>query len=85
MSKGKRKRNRRKERKRIKFKSKSLKVYGINAAGLLSKMESFENVLKEVSPSIFCIQETKARRCNQIRTESSKNSTGRLKVAEVSV
>ena len=40
-SKGKRKRNRRKERKRIKFKSKSLKVYGINAAGLSSKLESF--------------------------------------------
>ena len=40
-------------------KQKSLKVYGINSAGLMNKLDSFENVLQEMKPLIFCIQETK--------------------------
>ena len=49
-----------------------IKVYGINSAGLMNKLDSFENVLQEVKPSIFCIQETKLKRSNQIKTKSSQ-------------
>ena len=40
-----------------------------------SKFESFENLLKNENPSIFCLQETKMKRINQIQTESSKHFT----------
>ena len=56
-------------------KQESLKVYGINSAGLMNKLDSFENVLQEVKPSIFCIQETKLKRPNQIKTKSSQSFT----------
>ena len=46
---------------------------GVNAAGIMSKIESFENFLNTQVPTIFCVQETKLKRPNQIRTKSSKN------------
>ena len=63
------KRNRRKERK-----NKDLKVIGINCAGLLSKLRSFEKLLEDENPTVFCLQETKIRKPNQI-TQSCKNFT----------
>ena len=36
------------------------------------QLESFENSLLNKEPSIFCLQETKVKRPNQIKTESSK-------------
>ena len=57
--KNKTKNNRRKERKVSKRKDKRLKVIGVNAAGLMSKLDSFEKLLSDEKPSIFCIQETK--------------------------
>ena len=60
LNKSKEKRHKRQERNTDK--QKSLKIYGINSARLSSKLESFENVLKEVNPSIFCIQETQMKR-----------------------
>ena len=71
-SKSKEKRNRRKERKRNVLKDKNLKIFGLNCAGILNKLESFENLLLSKEPSIFCLQETKVKRPNQIKTESSK-------------
>ena len=65
-NKSKNKRNRRKERIRNKIKTKSLKMVGINSAGLLSKLESFENLLVDEVPSIFSLQETKLSKPNQI-------------------
>ena len=67
--------NRRKERKVNKRKEKILKVIGVNAAGLMSKIDSFEKLLSDEQPSIFCIQETKNKKSNKIRTESSKSFT----------
>ena len=32
---------------------------GVNAAGLQSKMTSFKNVLEDLKPSLFFVQETK--------------------------
>ena len=52
-----------------------MKIVGINAAGLLNKLESFENLLFKENPSIFCLQETKSKRPNQIKNSSVKNYT----------
>ena len=53
----------------------TLKVIGVNAAGLLSEMHSFEQLLKEENPSVFCLQEMKLKKVHQIKTDSSKNYT----------
>ena len=54
-NKSKEKRNRRRERKRNKVIEKCLKIVGNNAAGLLSKLESFEKLLVDKEPSVFCL------------------------------
>ena len=46
---------------------------GVNAAGLLCKLESFEALLQVERPSVFCVQETKVRKKNMIKTESTRN------------
>ena len=69
------KKNRRKERKRDLTKNKNIQILGLNCAGILNKLESFEDILLNKQPSIFCLQETKVKRPNQIKTESSKNFT----------
>ena len=53
----------------------SLKIVGVNAAGLLNKLDSFEKLLKDEIPSVFCIQETKAKKANQIKTDTAKQYT----------
>ena len=58
-NKSKQKRNRRKEKKKKKDKESSLKIIGINCAGLMSKIESFKKLLRDKEPSVFCLQETK--------------------------
>ena len=74
-NKSKRKRNRRKERRRKNISAKMLKFLGVNCAGLLSKIDSFANIIKEEQPTIFCLQETKLKKSNKITNESSKNFT----------
>ena len=46
---------------------------GSNAAGLSSKMESFEHIVNLVKPSIFFLQETKMRREGKIKTDKIGN------------
>ena len=41
----------------------------------MSKLDSFEKLLKVEMPSVFCIQETKVKKTNQIKTDSSKEYT----------
>ena len=48
---------------------------GVNCAGILNKLESFEDLLIKKEPTIFCLQETKVKRPNQIKTETSKKFT----------
>ena len=48
-----------------------LKLVGVNAAGLSSKLKSFENMLTVLNPGIFFIEETKMRRAGRIQTKSS--------------
>ena len=74
-NKSKTKRNRRKEKKKNKVQTNSLKVIGVNAAGLSSKLDSFEKLLCDEDPSVFCVQETKLKKSNQIKTESTKKFT----------
>lgn len=52
-----------------------LKIVGVNAAGLMSKIESFEKLLSDLEPAVFCVQETKIRKPNMIKCESSKRFT----------
>ena len=52
------------QRKRIKLKrnnscKKSLRMLGVNAAGIKSKITSFKNVLNELKPAVFFLEETK--------------------------
>ena len=75
MDKNKAKKNRRKEKKQKKVKAKQLKVIGVNSAGLMCKLESFEKLLRDEQPSVFCVQETKLKKANKIKTESSKKFT----------
>ena len=47
------------KRKCIKKYNKSLRLLGVNAAGLKSKFTSFKKVLEDLKPSVFFMQETK--------------------------
>ena len=40
---------------------KSLNIIAINAAGITSKMDSFNKLLFDIQPSVFMLQETKRR------------------------
>ena len=48
----------------------SVTIYGINAAGVKSKLKSFDRVLKKLKPKIWMMQETKLRDNEQIRCDS---------------
>ena len=43
------------------MKGKSIIIVGINAAGITSKMESFDKLLFNIQPSIWMLQETKRK------------------------
>ena len=46
---------------------------GANAAGLSSKMLSFENLVNLMKPSVFFLQETKMKREGKIKTDNIEN------------
>ena len=41
----------------------------------MSKIDSFEKLLIDLVPTVFCIEETKLKKSNQIKTPNSKNYT----------
>ena len=43
---------------------------GVNAAGLKSKITSFKNVLHELKPAVFCVEETKLKDEGRIKIEN---------------
>ena len=49
------------------------KIYGINSAGIKSKLQSLQSVLSELEPTIWMMQETKLRANETIRCEALKN------------
>ena len=53
--------------------SKNLRIIGVNAAGINSKKESFNDILKRLKPHIWCLQETKLKPKNTIKCDEIKN------------
>ena len=53
-----------------KVKNQNLKVFGINAAGLKSKIKSFNDVLCKLKPHIWVVQETKLKPHEVIKCEA---------------
>ena len=51
------------------------KIVGTNSAGLTSKLHSFDKLLNDLKPSVFCLQETKMKTQSRIKTENSRNYT----------
>ena len=52
------------------IKNKLFKIFGINCAGIKSKLKTFENILKKVHPKIWMLQETKLKLNETISCES---------------
>ena len=52
---------RKRSHKRNKIKNKCFKVFGINCAGIKSKLKSFDNLIRKVQPNIWMLQETKLK------------------------
>ena len=50
----------------------NLKLIGANAAGLSSKLNSFDKILSDIKPGIFFLEETKMREMRKIKTENAK-------------
>ena len=58
------------KRKSKKSFSKSLRFLGVNSAGLRSKLLTFKKVIKDLSPSVFFIEETKYRDSGKLKIEN---------------
>ena len=48
-------------------------MFGVNAAGLSSKLDSFDHLLSTLEPSIFFIEESKMKTQGKIKTKNSQN------------
>ena len=49
-----------------------MRLIGVNAAGISSKLASFEYMLNELKPGVFFIEETKVKKQGTIRTETAE-------------
>ena len=59
---------------RFNVNGKSIRVFGVNAAGITSKLDSFDKLLFDRKPSIWMMQETKRRITDKpIQTENLVN------------
>ena len=61
-----------KKHKKQKYSDTSFVLLGINAAGLASKLDSFDYALKSVKAKIFFVQEVKQQHIGNIKTEYLK-------------
>ena len=64
------KKNKRGKRRNSKNFSRTLRFLGVNAAGLKSKLLSFNKVLTELKPSVFFVEETKMKYEGRLRLEN---------------
>ena len=64
------KRNGRGKRKSAKTFCKSLRLLGVNSAGLKSKLTTFRKVLTELQPSVFFIEETKYKETGKLKVDN---------------
>ena len=62
-----------KKNKKQKFHEDKFVMLGINAAGLASKLVSFEHALKSLKPKIFFVQEVKQASAGNIKTDYLQN------------
>ena len=53
--------NKRRKRKNKKSFKRSVRFLGVNSAGIRSKLTSFKNVLNELKPIVFYVEETKLK------------------------
>ena len=67
------KKKRKREQKRNKNKEMKLRLFGINSAGLKSKLDSFYDILKCVNAQIWTIQETKMKQNEILKGDMNKN------------
>ena len=70
------KRNRRglkKNKVKAKAHDQKLTFVGANCAGLNSKLKSFDNLIRELNPSVIFLQETKIRKQGNINVDGLKN------------
>ena len=58
------------EKRKDKKISKSLKIFAANAAGIKSKMKSFNEILLTLNPQIWMIQETKLNSNEHMKCEA---------------
>ena len=65
--------SRKRNKNRNKNLNKSFTVYGINSAGIKSKLKSFDGVLNRIKPQIWMMQETKLKTNEQISCVSLSN------------
>ena len=59
-------------KKKKKKHSKKMVLVGVNAAGISSKLDSFDDMLTALSPTVFFIEETKVSRGGKIKTNNSQ-------------
>ena len=50
-----------------------LRIVGVNANGLSSKLQSLDHIITSLNPAVMCIQETKLRKSGKIKVENIKN------------
>ena len=63
------KKHRRGRRKSSKIISKTLRLLGVNSAGLRPKLLTFKKVLNELKPSAFFLQETKFKEAGKLKLD----------------
>ena len=49
-----------------------IRLFGINSAGLKSKLDSFNDILKRINPQIWTIQETKLKPNENLKGDISQ-------------
>ena len=50
-----------------------LRIFGVNAAGIKCKLDSFNDILKRLQPQIWAVQETKLKKNELIKCEAVNN------------
>ena len=50
-----------------------MKIFGVNSAGIKSKLKSFDDILTRICPQIWMLQETKLKPNEQIKCDSVKD------------
>ena len=53
--------------------NKKLRMFGVNAAGIKCKLESFNDILKRLKPQIWAVQETKLKQNEKINCDAVSN------------